>query len=290
MYNVMYVINFLGLLGSILSCIVFSRKAFRKSSIRIYCKFLAIFDQFTIFNLIFGLTTLFSSVQIINENDAICKFVYFISVGVSGIPGWILVIFSVDQYLKITMTKRFSFRKKSWFQYVVIAVIVLVHFALYIDVIFESGVRNATIGGHSQLWCDINVNSAMPVIYLVETSLIPFGIMVVTTLLILRSLYRVRKRVSSEIKSNSHSVISNKSRDFKFAFNSVILNFIFILLTSPLVIYYLINFDDYTISQFVNTICFVFFYLNFASHFWIYFFVNSIFRNELLILFRIRKE
>lgn len=294
-YYTINFINLFSLFGSILSFIVFSRKAFSRSSIRVYCKLLAIFDQFTIFNMIFSFVTWFTNKGLVNDYEFICKFVYFISVGISGIPGWIQAVFSIDLFFKISLSKRFKFTNKSWFQYLVVFLIVMIHCAIYTEIIFEAGLRNATIWSNSSgSWCDLNPNSVLPIVYLIEGSVIPFVIMLVMTILILRSLYDVRSKVSlADFDSGPNTVWATRYqryRDFKFAFNSVILNLVFILFTMPLVIYYLVQIDDYVLSQLLNAIGYLLFYLNFASHFLIFFSFNSLFRQEFLKMLRIRKS
>ena len=287
LYRAILAINFLTIIGSILSFIVFSRKAFQKNSIRIYCRALAIFDLYVIFNLAIGLTGQILDIQIISANNYICKIAYFITVGVSPIPGWILVVFSIDQLITVSMTKRFEFFKKQWFQYAIIIGIFIFHCALYSEVFILVNNRIAIIANVTYYSCDTN-SYVVPLIYLVESSFVPFVIMIVTSSFIVRILVRSRRKIGLGTSTDSSFV--RRLRDLKFAFNSVILNLIFILFTTPLVIYYLLPKYDFVASYYINQITSIFFYLNFALHFWVHLSFNSIFRNELLILFCIRKR
>ena len=109
-------INFMGIIGNVISFIVFSRKAFAHNPFRIYFRSLAIFDSFVVVNLIIGLISLVVRVNLINKNNYVCKFVYFVVVGVSPNCGWILAFFSIDELVRVSMTKRFTFVKKKRFQ------------------------------------------------------------------------------------------------------------------------------------------------------------------------------
>ena len=306
-YYFIYCINFMGILGNICSFIVFSRPTFAKSSIGVYCKFLALFDLFTLFNLVNGLVAFIIGYSPLNNLTYICQLGFYITVGISPIPGWILVLFSIDQLITVSMTKRFGFIKTKWFQYALIAAVFLFHCGIYSPVVLMVGVHNITDDNGTVLFlsCD-SFTLILPLFYLVESSLVPFTVMVVTTSRIVQLLVQSRRR-TSELGSN-HSAESNRSettttakndqknssairraRNLKYGFNSVILNILFIILTFPVVVLYIFPQDYFLLYNLIDSICMVFFYLNFALHFWVHFTVNSIFRNQFLILLRIKK-
>jgi hypothetical protein len=184
-------INFLTIVGSILSFIVFSRKAFQKSSIRIYCRMLAIFDLYVIFNLIVGIYSqiTYQGVQLIAYNSYLCKVSYYITYAFSSVPGWILVVFSIDQLIDVSMTKRFAFFKMKWFQIAIVLGIFIIHCALYSQVFVLVTNQVTIIGKVVAYSCDA-LSLAVPIIYLIESSLVPFLIMIITSSLILRILIR----------------------------------------------------------------------------------------------------
>ena len=286
-YKTIFAINFITIVGSILSFIVFSRKAFQKSSIQVYFRLLAIFDLFGLFNFGLGLASLFVELQVISSTEFICKITYFITIAISPIPGWILVVLSIDQLITVSMTKRFAFFKKQWFQYTIIFGIFIFNCALYSQVFFQVNNIRIEISNVTYYSCDTN-SLILPIIYLIESSFVPFVIMIVTSSFIVRILIRSRQRIGMRTTSNSSLI--RRIRDLKFAFNSVILNVLFILLSTPLVIYYLLPKFDFIMSYYFHTISDAIFYFNFALHFWVHFSFNSIFRKEFLILFRIKKK
>ena len=290
LYYFIYVINFATLLGSIFTFVVFSRKVFEKSSIQIYCQSLAIFDLFVLVPLLVGFIGAVQNVSITTVDDFWCKFVNFVTVGLSPIPGWILVVFSLDQLVIVSMTRRFPLFKKKWFQCSLIAGIFVFHCGLYSSTFVLIGRLKIAVNGGYDISCD-TMSLVIPIIYLIESSLIPFIIIVIITILIVRILVKSRRRVSITVSLPAgNRSASLKTRELKFAFNSVVLNFFFIALTSPQIFHYIFPEEDYALNDLVTTICFVFFYLNFALHFWVHFVVNSVFRTEVLIILRIRKD
>lgn len=317
-----YSINLIGLAGNVLTFIIFSRRVFDKSPYRIYFKSLAIFDSFVVFNLAFGVASMLKQRDLFNQVNAVCKFVYFISVGKSSNSGWILVVFSVDQLIRVTMSTRFAFVKRRKFQLAAIAAMFLFHILFALNVMTQVEVKPISLNTNNATMkmCRYPPYSNLPIIYLIESSLIPFAIMVVTTSLILKVLVESRNSLKKytansnkpsnqdqdddqQQRSLGPSTVVKKtasrkrSRDLRFAFNSVVFNLVFIVLTIPLVLVHfsrddLVTDDFSTIikSRFIRIkdICFVLFNLNFALHFWIHFCVNSIFRNEILVVLRIR--
>jgi hypothetical protein len=183
----------LTIVGSILSLIVFSRKAFQKSSIWIYCRALAIFDLYVIFNLSIGLYSQISGVQLIASNSYVCKVSYFLTDSFTSVQGWILVVFSVDQLIDVSMTKRFAFYKKQWFQYALIIGVFVFHCGLYSQVFVLVTNLGIKIGNTVSYSCD-TLSLALPIVYFIECSLLPFIILLITSSLILRLLIRSRRR------------------------------------------------------------------------------------------------
>lgn len=302
-YYFIYATNALTILGSILSLIIFSRPVFKRRTISFYCKCLAVFDMFSVFNLAFGITINIINVELIKNFDPICRFFYFISFSISPIPGWILVYLSVDQLFTVSMTKKFSFIKSRFFQYGVVLGTFLFHCGLYSMVIFQAAVANTTNENRTFVRECKNPTIIVPIIYVIESNILPFFIMIITTSFIIR--ITIKSKMKLKMVGNMVSSVSNRlgtinyfssffrkerERSMKFAFNSVFLNILHILFTTPICIYYVISQSPYYQDIFYKTYFLMFFYLNFALHFWIHLFVNSIFRHEFFVLFHIKKK
>lgn len=293
-YYISYFINFIGIIENLLTFIIFSRKAFEKSPIRFYGKSLALFDSFVLFNLACGIVFISSGRYYIHTSEAVCKIFFFISMGISPIPGWILVTFSIDQTIKISMTKRFKFFHKSWFKYSLILAVVLIHCGIYSDVFMVTNINNIKIDDFTNetlSWCDIRTD-VLPFVYISVSVSIPLIFIIMTTFYIVRVLIKSKNRVSiSEISSPKRLVNSSRRKhDLMYGFNSVILNILFIFFSLPIVVFYVMPISNLYISIILKSFGFVFFYSHFITHFWIYFIVNKIFRQEVLCLFHIRQQ
>lgn len=280
--NSIYVINILTIIGSVFSIIIFSRKSFEKSTIGIYCKSLAIFDLFVIFNLSVGIASIAinNNRSLMRDTEWICKMMtYFVAV-FSAMSGWILVFFSVDQLINVSLTKRFLFFKKKWFQYSLILGLFIFHCLFYIPMISTFSLINKIDNGNISIPSCGTSSIVLPIVLFLEGTLIPLIILIILSVVIGRILRKSRRRVTN----NGQQVISSSQN--KYAFNSVILNIMHIVLLTPLLIFVSIPFSSYEYFLLFNVIAYFFTALNNALHFWVHFSVNSIFRKEFLILFK----
>ena len=280
-----YAFNFMTILGSLLSFIIFSRKSFEKSSIAVYCKALAVFDLFIIFNLVFGLVEIITTIYLPLDHDFLCRLINFVTIGISPIPGWILVAFSFDQLIIVSRTERFQFFKKRWFQYSLILGIAIFHCAIYSPAWILSGVVQVSDQNGTISLC-LSDSIPMSILYLVESSIVPIVFIVISTGLIIRALIKSRKKISSS--DSATTTRKHRIRDFKFAMNSIILNTLFVVVIIPLFFSFILPLDYPTFNM-LNSVAFTLFYMNFALHFWVHLSFNSVFRREFLLLFRIIK-
>lgn len=301
----------LGLIGNALSFAVFSRQAFRKSSINIYCRALAIFDSFIASNLIFQIGTVYLDDSWLSNQDIACKLNYYITLSMSPVSGWILVFFSIDQLINVTTVTRCQFANKRVFQFATIGVIFFAHVLMYISVPIQLTVANVSLPDLNQttLVCTI---ASLPnplvgeLFYMIEANILPFCFMMLITVLILRRLQastlNLQKTLSNiNNQPNTTSQVQfferKKSKQRKFAVHCVFMNLLFVLLTLPVMLSFLfptmrvqldensdmINDNDIILGRIMS----IFFFINYSTHFLMHFVVNSLFRREFLLMTRL---
>lgn len=315
------IINTLGLIGNVFSFLTFSRKAFSKSSIHIYCRALAIFDSFILLLIIFDLLFTYMNLDLKLHSNATCKSISFLIAAIVPISGWILVAFSIDQIITAKSlpppplppsTKSFSRRgtgsghrhhhhmtaysnnTKNNYTNQRIAIVVgicVVHVLLYawVPVWVEHKERTIFIRGHNVTTMKSCNPRNLPhahilaFFYWVESGLAPFVVMMCTTSLIAKTLYESRKSLGQ-----MGAQLARKVKDRKYALNSVVLNLLFIVLTSPLLFRFIFNSSDYLKELLELKIASLLFFLNYAFHFLAHFVVNSVFRVEFLKMVGLR--
>jgi hypothetical protein len=275
----------IGFIGNIISIIVFSRKTFRNNSISTYCISLAIAEFLAIFQFINIVYYFPYNAYLVDLSEAFCKIADASVNLVSAIPPFIMIAFSVDKLLSMR-TSQIAILKKKSFQWSLVAGITLFHIALYMY--FPILVKRTEIFP-GYFFCDVSTIGFLTIhmfLIILETCLIPFVILMITTILTIRLLLKS----SNTIERMGKLTKERKSRDRKYAITSVTLNINLIVLKLPLTIFYILfSFYSYYDVYYLN-IASLLFYLNTSLGFFIHFVTNSLFRKEFLILFRVIKR
>ena len=275
-----------GIIGNLITVVIFSRKAFLKNSISTYTQALAISQCLILIQLIIDVNSLVNKTQLQNLNDGWCKAVMYIQTEINSIPGWILVAFSVDK--TISMSKRqFPALKKRWFQWSVVAFIVIFNILLYVAIPITLKLQQYS-PFVKFLYCDFATLDYFAVfifVTLFESTLIPFAIMMVSSVITIRLLYKSRRSLERAGKISRE----RKSRDSKYAITSIVLNLIYMSLKTPNFVWYILYAYKASMSPYLLTVSYFLYLMNCSSTFFVSFATNSIFRRELFILFRLKK-
>jgi hypothetical protein len=128
---------------------------------------------------------------------------------------------------------------------------------------------------------------------LLQSTLIPFVLMIIFTSLTIKHVFDSRKLLSinRSVALNSKDNKSKKSsKRFKFAVTTIMNVILFLFMNLPCISINMIK--SYTILfenldklyVFFNTLAFFFLYLNISLFFFINYFVNSLFKKEFLVI------
>lgn len=280
-YWITLVVILIGIVGNILAFMVFSRKKFRKNSISVYCRALAIFDSFIVYIAVVLFYFVFYKRFLARQSDSMCKLYFYVTLAFSSIPGWILIAFSVDKILNLRAVS--NTMKRPIIHYSIIVAIVLINLLLYIEVpIFITLVPVDVYG----MVCDTKYlwfSDVLNMIFLIEGSVLPFVILCISSLYTVKLLRDSRKQVATICRS----VDKRKKHEIKFAITSIAFNILFIVLKMPLLICSIIGY--LVVNYFVLQFAYLFFLTNYSIGFFIHYASNSLFRSELLLMLRIRK-
>jgi hypothetical protein len=162
----------IGFIGSLVSIIIFSRKTFRNNSISTYCIALSINELLSLFRFTTNISIIAFNVNLADQSDALCKFFIYVPVIYSAVQPGIMVAFSIDKLLSMRMSS-IAIIKKKWFQWSIVAGIVLFNILLYLEVPILVKRREVAPG---RLVCDQSTIGFLPTLMIVivlETCLIP---------------------------------------------------------------------------------------------------------------------
>lgn len=278
-----------GLVGNIITFIIFSRPVFQKNSISVYCRALSVFDSFTIVHMVYEASMSFFGYYLTNSSDLACIIYHYANSAFGPIPGWILIAFSMDKLLNMKNIGN-SLIKKRWFQLIVIASIVLFNLLLYIEVPIYLRLVSFEFGNMTYSYCILNMmpyGDMVNLMYLIQANILPFLIMITTSIMSIRLIRKSSNNVSAQLASRER----RRKRDIKFAVTSIMFNFMFITLRLPIVILSVLSLF---ISTLTNTdisfaLTYLLYFVNFSSGIIVHLVSNNIFRSEFLVLFRLKK-
>ena len=270
-------ISIAGFFFNSLSFVIFSQKKFQKTSFSIYFRFLIISDSLSLLLPINRMLEWNFLMFISNYSDFFCKLRAFYSYAIRPISGWTTVVIGLDRMIDIMYPTRFLFRKQVKFQIITCLSILFFDFMFYIPVLFFRLNRTPYFDTQTNKTSELIIceNKSIPVFWmdLFQSALVPFILMLTSTSLILRCVF----------KSRHLRQRARRRKDLKYAVTSISLNIIFLLLNSPFVFYNLISTYisiNYAVDEFLFILCLTMLYLNFLSVFFINISANSIFKEE----------
>jgi hypothetical protein len=288
-----------GLVGNLLSFIVFSRKAFQNNSISTYCRALAISDSYILYQFVFDITFTFFNTNMSTKSQFLCKLHFFIEIGLSTISIWILVVFSIDKMIHVLgKAQKFSFIKKKKFQLALVLSVAILSCLIYMFIPIMIQLTPVPIPGVNgtfrvEFFCILQTIANYKFLngfILAESAILPFLLLTITTGFTVKRLFQSRNNLLQRAPNSTTTMLrERKSKDFKFAITSIVLNIIAVIFQIPISLSYLVTIENAIDYALFFMICFFLLYLNFSITFFIHLGFNSIFRNELFLMLGIRK-
>jgi hypothetical protein len=278
------VVIILGVGGNIFALVIFSRKKFQNTIFSTYFRFLCIFDTFAILFVIDDFILYQFDIYLKGLNLFSCRLVMYISYITPSVSSWMLVVISFDRLISIVKPSRYLIRKKLRFQFMICACVMVFNFIYYIQLLFSNIFHDFIddTSNQTDIWCLVineNYNIIFDWIDLFYSTVIPFLLMLISTLLTLKSIFKSRKKLT---------ISKNLVKDIKFAITSIFLNILFLILNFPLQCYYILTnitpINDRDVNQIVDSLLSQLFYLNYGVVFYLSIATNSIFRAEFFLI------
>ena len=265
----------IGLIGHVITFLIFSRSKFRTNSIGIYCRALAIFDSNILCYAVMNLIEILNGYSTAFSSEIACKVYAYTLYALGSISGWIIIAFSVDKLLSLRRVT--STMKRPIIYYLILTAIVLIHLTLYVVILIY--LRPVDIPGYGVL-CDVSTlwfGETLNIVYMAESSIIPFIIMFITSLITIKSLWKSRRQVGMAINLSTQQN-KRKNRNSMFALTSLTFNILFIVLKMPLLVCLTIGFAN--LSKYFLQVAVFLYLIKFSILFFVNFLINSLFRRE----------
>jgi len=192
--------------------------------------------------------------------------------------------------LNIIRPNQYLFMKKKKLQIVICSVIFLYNTIYYIpQAIYKEYQIQANLSNSSEIvykCIGLNEEKIVDWMDLFNSTIIPFILMIIFTSITVKRLFKSRSKASIEVNGKI------KNRDVKFALTSISLNIFFFIFNLPVCIFHVVTHyivledADFSLLNIIILFCF---YLNFGIVFYVNFFTNPLFKNELLIFLHFKK-
>jgi hypothetical protein len=297
--NYSYLITVIvGILGNILAFVVFSRKKFQNTIFSTYFRALLVVDTIGLLYLTIEKFLWFEyHINLRDFNVILCRITMPFAYSIPAISAYITVMISFDRWLTIAKPTVLLIRKKRKFQIIVCITIIITTF-LYNGQLFFSYIVPTKDNWQD---CTIINENLLSTMDLINTTILPFTLMLLFTLLTINAVFVSRRRIRNNILNNRVATANNqilssvdfsRKRDIRFVITSILLNIIFLVLNAPHTTFYFVmrNINNKFFLSTFDIRCILFLlYLNHASVFFINAAVNTQFKEELSKLYLEKK-
>lgn len=282
-----------GVIGNILSLIVYSKKKFNQhTSMGLYFRILAVTDLISVLQLLPFFLKHKYNIDFRGISSVTCKLLMILLYIPPSISAWLNVIISIDRTVYLTKFKH-SKNQEGYLKFYYLALIIVPNFFVYFPVLSHYKIKlnntqtDVISGSNVCVMEDKFVKSILSCLDLLNYSLIPFIIMFLCSCMILKKIFETRRRLYANRRPSTGS--GNRRREMKdlqFAITTISLNFVYLMLSLPITIVNILTIyinNDHTIVGFF--ICSNLYFIKMASPFFVYLIVNSNFRSELYQIF-----
>jgi hypothetical protein len=296
--NYLYLmIVIVGTVANVLAFVVFSRKAFKNTIFSTYFRALLVVDTIGLLFLTLGkFLSLEFGIDLRDLHLILCKITMPLAYSIPTISAHITVMIKFDRWLSIAKPTVLLIRKKRKFQLIVCITIILINFA-YNGQLFFSYIDFDPANKNDWEKCTIINQNLLSTMDLINSTLLPFILMLLFSLLTINAVFVSRNRIRNAILSQRNassnrelfsSIDLSRKRDIRFVFASILSNIIFLIFNAPHTTFFFVtnNMMNQSTTATLNfQLTLLLSYLNHAIVFFINLAVNSQFKEELSNLY-----
>ena len=305
----------IGIVGNSISFVIYSREFFAKSSTSFYLRLLSIVESLAVLMTlgIFvenGLDLKFKSLT-----DATCKLASFYTYIFCALSAHIRSYVSFERMLCILFPNKFTFLASSRTKIFITILVVSFNFAIYSPILFlfqtfkvdqvislynesssSSSINSTNLTTTSTQIClshSDSYNFTLVVYDLLNSTLIPFALMLVFTTLTIKSLNKSRNNAlrsssTTATPDSNDALRKREQKDLQFALTSILICFAFFIFNIGIIFFkFLLIYDEIKPIYFnlLWTIFRILFYADYSSKIFIYMIASKRFRLEMTQMF-----
>lgn len=278
-----------GLTGNAISMVVFSSKAFSTTSSGFYLRVLCIADTLVIGYIVMFLSSNGFGFRMDSLSEAACKIRGLLNYVPFAWSAWVEALVCMDRFLTIVASNHFKFLNKRTCWYVAMIASFLLNLAVYSPNLYYFYLWPISNSTNICTWSD-DYDLVLTWVDLFNSTIVPFALMLLSSLGISVKLAISRKKVASSSSTSDASnrqLKARKKRDLIFAVNSIGLNIFFLFCNMSIVVFYQLSADG-VVSRDGNPYLYAFsifaVFTNYTGKFYLYLTMNKLFRTEFVNL------
>ena len=277
--NILALIGIIGIVFNILAICVFQRKKLKKNSYSFYWKVKALIESFILLQTFQIWARFFFKADIKLISPFFCYFNDYLAYVASLVTMWLDAIITLDRFLTLVYSNRFTIIKKRSFQIVILLIVFA--YCLLININMSLNFR-LEIGKNGTLICHTSIETLKKswVIFLLNTLIVNLLFNPILDMILIKHV--IKTRINARRLSRITFV------DRKFAISSICLNINCLLLKLPFVINNLLSAYlklKKEQTEFTYQICLCLTMFEKCDIFLVNILVNSIFRQEFYSMF-----
>lgn len=295
-YHLGLIISCFGILGNILTFLVFLRKRFQNSSFSFYFKILAIINTILLLHAFVRWSEFVLKFDLFNGNMLGCHIIYYLCIALMSISEWLVPVISFDRLTKIILRLRqIRFLKKRSFKISLIVLIFIFSFSHPIFVPINAALNvlaNSNNNRTNLTYESCNFESIVTISKWISLAnkLFTFVLMVIITIISIYVLAKSRNKLATSCPILRRN---RRNRDRKYAINSIVLNIVRFICKIPAFILFSVLMkvsDDRNVFEFIRAIVRVCFMIDNSSLFFVNMIVNSIFREQFVLMITFKNK
>ena len=279
----------ISLVGTTLGIMIFSRKKLKKFPMRRVHQWLLATDAFYVAKIAIQNTFVYTSIGNLKLLSSFaCKFYIYTNFLICPISSWLLVVISAERCIGIVFGNRLKIFENKKFEAFLIALAIIYNILMYIPFLLyqelQQSVTNSTDSNETQIDYDCEFSSieqiqAFYLLDMINSTLVPYGIMLVSSIILIVFVIKSRMRVQRLTNSKEKKSLV---KEIRFGMTILLLNFFFFILNLPICV---ANYVD-TLSDFMYELIGYIFMMSFCVNFYILVVFNKIIRKEVTAMFK----
>ena len=272
-----FLILAVGLVGNSLSLVIFTdqRVKYKFPNRSIYIT-LSIVNTFYLVFLRIDFILYYFNYDLRSVSSISMKISRYLSISLAPITAWMNVFNTLDSLIL------FRYPQFQMPRILIIILIIAYNLVYYTPILNYTQLLNQTITETSTSLIDKNTETLLFTMDLVNSTVLPFIFMLLFSIMLIKTMFKLNLITDSD----RSRIINN----IKLAFSAIMINLTFFVLILPVTLFNVLFILSFNVNNYVFQISKCIYQSSFCVHFYVLILFNSIFREKLFIIFKLKRK